>query len=70
MALCIVGEHDAGAGGWAGAGDETVSKERFEEDLVGKRIPDDRNTSEVVEGNMDAEEGKVPPADGGLLEEE
>jgi hypothetical protein len=44
-----------------------VSKERFEEDLVGKQAVDDRNRSEVAGRNA---EGKVTPADGGLLEEE
>lgn len=65
--LCVVEEYDIDVGVWAGT--ETVSKERFEEDLVGKRA-DDRNTPEVVGGNGDEEEGKVSPADGGLLEEE
>lgn len=65
MDLCVVDEYDVDACGWAGA--ETVSKERFEEDLVDRRALGDRNTSEAVGGN---EEGEVTPADGGLLEDE
>ena len=67
MALCVV---DVDAGGRADVEDETVSKVRFEEDLVGKRPLDDRNTSGVVEGHGDVDEGRVTPADGGLLDEE
>ena len=47
-----------------------MSKERFEEDLVGKRPLDDRNASEVVEGHGNVDEGEAAPTDGGLLDEE
>ena len=65
MALCAVDGYDVCTGSWTDVEGETVSKDRFEEDLVGKWSPDDRSTSGEVEGYED-----VGTSDGGLFDEE
>lgn len=70
MALCVVDGYDVDACGWTDAEGETVSKDRFEEDLVVKRSFDNRNTSEDVDGYGAPDAEKFVPSGGGLLDEE